>query len=75
MMIRDGRIENRLFTDEQIRRLRERVAAGEPQYMVARDYGVSGALVSNIVHRKIYADVEDRKPGEPGWSFAEEGVN
>jgi hypothetical protein len=47
----------RKFSAEQVREIRERVAAGEGVRSVGRAYGVGHAVIQDIVSRKTYADV------------------
>lgn len=43
---------------EQVRRIRTRAAEGALQYELAREYGVSGAVISSLVRRKTWAHVD-----------------
>lgn len=48
------------LTDDQVREIRQRVRAGEKQTVVARDFGVSSAFVSQLVRglRRSYVTDE-----------------
>lgn len=45
------------LNEEDVRAIRARVAGGEPQRSVARDYGVVETVVSRVVHRKSWRHV------------------
>ena len=47
------------LTDDDVRDIRRRVAAGEKQVSLQREYELSSGLVSLIVHRKRWAHVTD----------------
>jgi transposase len=53
---RKGRAAKKL-TAEQVVEIRARCAAGEFQYVVARDYGVTQRAVWNVVHRLHWGHV------------------
>ena len=50
--------EPKKLTADQVREIRARVAAGDSQRSVAREYGVSQPLVNHIVHRRVWAHVD-----------------
>lgn len=46
-----------MLTASDVRSIRERAAAGDPQSAIARDYGVTQANVSSIVTRRTWRSV------------------
>lgn len=57
-----GEMNGQAKVDEAaVRRIRERVAAGERQSPVAREYGIDPSAVSNIVRRRNWAHVLDEE--------------
>jgi len=46
------------LTAAKIREIAARIADGEKQRLLAREYGVSEALISNIKHGKCWTHVE-----------------
>jgi hypothetical protein len=47
------------FTDDQIRDIRSKAAAGFSYKKIIEEYGMSKSTLSYIINRKTYADVED----------------
>ena len=47
------------LTEDDVRTIRARAAAGETQRPLAREYGVDQATISNIVTRKSWKHVQD----------------
>ena len=47
----------RAFTDEQVRSIRERIANGEQQRAIAREFGVVDSAISQLRNRKTYTHV------------------
>ncbi len=47
------------LTLERVRSIRQRIAAGETQTGLAREFGVTQANISSIVRRKTWAHLED----------------
>jgi len=47
---------NRIFTQEQVRRIREHAMAGVPVMDISRHYGASYAIVSRIIRGQAYTD-------------------
>jgi len=47
----------RHFTDDEVRVVRQRLAAGEKQMALAKEYGCSQTILSFIKHRKMYKNV------------------
>jgi hypothetical protein len=45
------------LTPDDVGAIRLRIAAGETQVAIARDYGVSGNAIHEIVHRKSWANL------------------
>ncbi|MDH1299714.1 NUMOD4 domain-containing protein [Achromobacter sp. GD03932] len=48
----------RRFTDEQARAIRERIANGEQQRAIAREFGVVDSAISQLRNRKTYTHVQ-----------------
>lgn len=47
------------LSEASVREIRRRSAAGEQRISLAREFGVSGQLVSRVVLRQIWTDLED----------------
>jgi len=54
--------QNSKLTDERVREIRRRVAAGENGRIIAADYGISRCTVSEVANRKKWAHVSDESP-------------
>lgn len=54
---RGGEHHNAHFTDDDIRSIRSRVAAGETAVAIGREYGVSKVAIGHIVHRRNWKHV------------------
>lgn len=50
---------NGKLSDDQVREIRRRRAAGESQHSLAREFGVTQPTVSAIIRRKTFAYLED----------------
>ncbi len=50
--------EDRRFTDDQIRSIRQRVVDGEAQTVLAREFNIGRPAIWKIIHRKSYTHVE-----------------
>jgi hypothetical protein len=57
---RHGNGHGKRLSDESVRAIRKRHAAGESQTAIAKDYGVSRTVVSKIALRALYVRVEQR---------------
>jgi transcriptional regulator with XRE-family HTH domain len=51
----------RLLSDKEVREARRRRAGGETLQAIADDLGVSAGVISRVVRRLSYGDVEDRR--------------
>lgn len=57
--MRPGHPTRRIFTDDKVREIRGRAAAGQSQAHIARSLGAKKPTIQAIVTRRTYADVPD----------------